>query len=148
VFQNLIELFKTPAISAVIAAITAILSAPLIQRLNRKATEIQWLRERRGQAYSELLISMDFLGNVLLRVSAKPTAENNQDFKSASEQFLRARSMIDLYAPKKVSVLLGQADVVHILNAGTGDSNASVRALAAIRAQIVECARDQLGNTT
>ena len=147
-FQNLIELFKTPAISAVIAAITAILSAPLTQRLNRKATEIQWLREQRGQAYAELLTSLDCLGNVLLRVSAKPTPENSQDFKAASEQFLRARSMIDLYAPKKVSVLLGRADFVHILNAGSGDWNASARALFAVRAEIVQCARDQLSNPT
>jgi hypothetical protein len=62
VFQDFIELSKSPVISAVIAAVTAILSAPLAQRLNRRVTELQWLRERRGQAYADLLSSMDLLG--------------------------------------------------------------------------------------
>ena len=42
----------------------------------------------------------------------------------------------------------GQADLVHILNAGTGDWNTSVQALATIRAEILRCARAQLSNTT
>jgi hypothetical protein len=148
VLQNLVELFKTPAVAALIAAVTAVLSAPLTQRLNRRATELQWLRERRGQAYSELLTSMDNLANVLLRFSANPTAENSQDFKTASEQFLQARSVIDLYAPKSVSTLLGQADLVSVLNARAGNWHvASVQALVAIRAEIVQSARTQLGAT-
>lgn len=146
--QNFIELFKTPAVAALIAAVTAILSAPITQRLNRRSAELQWLRERRGQAYSELLTSMDTLANVLLRVSANPTPENTQDFKTASEQFLHARSIADLYAPKSVSTLLGQADLVSILNAGADNWHAaSAQALTAIRAEIVQCARNQLGST-
>ena len=50
---DLLELFKTPAISAMIAAAAAILSAPLVQRLNRRSNELQWLREQRARAYAD-----------------------------------------------------------------------------------------------
>jgi hypothetical protein len=146
VFQNLVELFKTPAISALIGDTTAIFSVLLTQRLDRRAAELQWLRERRGQAFSELLTSLDSLGNVLMRVSANPTPENDQDFKTASERFLNARSMAELYAPKRLSILLGQADLVAILNAGTGNWLDTVKALGAIRKEIVQSARNQLGS--
>lgn len=147
-FQNLIELFKTPAAAAIIAAVVAILSAPLTQRLTRRATELQWLRERRGQAYSELLTSLDSLGNAALRASASPIPANIQDFKSASEQFLHARSLADLYTDKNVSDLLGQVDCVSIQNAGSGNWSVQVAALAAVRAEIVRIARNQLGSAT
>jgi hypothetical protein len=148
VFRDFIELFKSPAISALISAITATLSAPLTQRLNRRAAELQWLRERRGQAYADLL-SLDLLGRVLMRVSANPSPENRQDFRTASEQSLHARSSAGLYAPKTVSALLDRADLVVILNAGNPNQClAGTQALAAIRAQIVECARNQIDSAT
>jgi hypothetical protein len=107
VFQNLVELFKTPAISALIGATTAIFSVLLAQKLNPRDTERQWLGDRRAQAYSELLTSLDSLANVLMRVSHKPNPEDDQDFKTASQRFLNARSKAELFAPKNLSVLLG-----------------------------------------
>jgi hypothetical protein len=90
---------------------------------------------------------MDYLGAVLMRMSANPSPENRQDFKVASGQFLHARSTADLYAPKTVSALLGQADFAVILNAGAPNQYlAGTQALAAIRAEIVQCARSQLGS--
>jgi hypothetical protein len=144
--MDLIQLFKTPAMSAIIAAITAIASAPLTQRLNRRATELQWLREKKGQAYADLLTSLDRLANVLMRVSANPTPENNQDFKAAGEQFTRARSIADLYAPASVSASLSEVDLVSITNADTGNWMRYVEALGAVRAHIVQSAREDLGS--
>jgi hypothetical protein len=82
-----------------------------------------------------------------MRMCANASPENRRDFKTASEQFLHARSTVDLYAPKTVSSLLGQADFVVILNAGDPNQYvAGTQALAAIRGHIVECARSQLGS--
>jgi hypothetical protein len=80
-------------------------------------------------------------------MSANPTTEVNQDFKVASERFQKARSLADLYAPKNVSDLLGKADLVFILNAGTPDQyRAGTMALATIRGEIIQNARSQLGS--
>lgn len=148
-FQNLIELLKTPGMAALIAATTAIVSAALTQSLTRKAAERQWLRERRGRAYDELLTSLDYLADVLIRLSAHPTPENSQDLKTASEQFQRARSLATLYAPKSVSALLGQADLVFIQKVGAPDQYlAGTVALVAIRERIVQSAREQLGSAS
>ena len=56
--------------------------------------------------------------------------------------------MAELYAPKSLSILLGQADYVAILDAGTGNWLESVKALGAIRKEIVQSARNQLGSET
>jgi hypothetical protein len=144
--MDLIQLFKTPAMSAIIAGIIAVFSAPLTQRLNRRATEIQWLRERNGQAYSELLTSLDRLANVLMRVSVNPSAENKQDFKTAGEQFTRARSVAALYVPASVDTFLSEVDFVSMTNAPTGDWTSTVQSLAAVRVHIVQCARKDLGS--
>lgn len=149
-YIDLIELFKTPAISAVIAAITAICSAPLTQRLSRKATERQWLREQRSHAYADLLSSLDYLSNTHVRMSQlceNRTSEDVQDFKTASEQFRRARSVADLYAPAEVSAFLDNADSVSICTAGTENWHlATAAVLGNIRKQIIEIARRQLGS--
>jgi hypothetical protein len=146
---DLIELFKTPAVSAIIAAGSAIVSASLTQILNRKATERQFLREQRGQAYSDLFTSFDGLVNTLLRVSANATPENQQDFKTASDRYSRARSVADLYAPASIGSLLKEADQIIVQTVGSPNWHLkAAMALAVVRQNIVQSAREHLGNTT
>jgi hypothetical protein len=52
---------------------------------------------------------MDHVANVQVRLSNGETGGDIEDFKAASDEYRRARSMIELYAPQRMIDLLDKA---------------------------------------
>jgi hypothetical protein len=152
-FDKLVELFKTPAMSALIAAASAIVSAALSQSWSRRTAEGHWFREQRAKAYSELISALDHLANVQIRLSRRETEEDLEDFKAASEEYRRARTTIELYAPQHMIDLLDKAldetiaasfQSVGMIGGKSKFYAESALALAGIRPKVIQIARDHL----
>jgi hypothetical protein len=151
--MNLVELFKTPAFAALVAAggtlAGAILTALVTPWINRRSAHTQWLRERRSHSYEILITSLDRLANAELRAAHNPNAEKIGAFKAASEEFSRARSITSLYAPASIVESLMAATLTVVTETfQDGDPtqwfNKAVMALAVARQQIIEVTRKDL----
>ena len=84
---DLVELFKTPALSAFIGASTALVGIPLTQWLSRKATHTQWLREKRASAFVDLLTALDRALDADMQAEDDRAYADTADYKTMSETF-------------------------------------------------------------
>ena len=137
---DLVEFFKTPALSALIGASTALVCIPLTQWLNRKATHSQWLREKRASAYADLLTALDHALDADMQAEDDRAYADTAAYKTISADFFRARSTVQLFGHRSLITLLDDAEARARGATGFGQS---AQTLIEIRPQILNVARKE-----
>lgn len=107
---DLVELFKTPALSALIGASAALGGIPLTQWLGRKAAHTQWLREKRANAYADLLFALDKTVLADQRAAKDPRSAYTETYLALLDSFRRAMFTVQLYGHPALLTLLAIAN--------------------------------------
>lgn len=110
--QSLIELFKTPAGSSLVTALTAVVSVWMTQHFSRKTAQLTWLREQRARAYAYLIDSLDELASILFRLSNETTPapeQLQQRYSAAAAHYRGACSFTDLFGRRDICELVKTA---------------------------------------